>query len=97
MFSQGQEPASNENLKIYDPDPDRIFTLLRTGHYLSPTWGGAGGRNLGEVSLKTLEESRGRTTQISVENEDMSDMWGQTCGGDRESHQKLLGGITSVK
>ena len=42
LFSQGQEPASNENLKIYDPDPDRIFTLLRTGHYLSPTWGGGG-------------------------------------------------------
>ena len=60
--------------------------------------GRGGGRNLGEVSLKTLEESRGRTTQISSENEDMSDMWGQTCGGeDRESHQKLLGGITSVK
>ena len=55
------------------------------------------GGDLGEVSLKTLEESRGRTTQISLENEDMSDMWGQTCGGggDRESHQKLLGGITS--
>ena len=79
MFSQGQEPASNENLKIYDPDPDRIFSLLRTGHYLSPAWGGGG--DLGEVSLKTLEESRGRTTQISLENEDMSDMWGQTGGG----------------
>ena len=39
------------------------------------------GGDLGEVSLKTLEESRGRTTQISLENEDMSDMWGQTCGG----------------
>ena len=39
LLSQGQEPASNENLKIYDPDPDRIFTLLRTGHYLSPVSG----------------------------------------------------------
>ena len=39
-------------------------------------------------SLKTLEGFRGGTTQICLENEDM-------CG-DRESHQKLLGGITSV-
>ena len=27
LLSQGQEPASNENLKIYDPDPERIFTI----------------------------------------------------------------------
>ena len=25
MLYQGQEPASNENLKIYDHDPERIF------------------------------------------------------------------------
>ena len=40
-------------------------------------------------SLKTLEGFRGGTTQIWLENEDMV--------GDRESHQMLLGGITSVK
>ena len=79
------------------------MTLTQTGFHFTKdrslfiAYVGRGGRNLGEVSLKTLEESRGRTTQISLENEDMSDMWGQTCGGDRESHQKLLGGITSVK
>ena len=27
LLSQGLEPASNENLKIYDPDPERIFTI----------------------------------------------------------------------
>ena len=27
LLSQGQEPASNENLKIYDLDPERIFTI----------------------------------------------------------------------
>ena len=47
--------------------------------------GRGGGRNLGEVSLKTLEESRGRTTQISLENEDMSDMW----GGSRKSSKVI--------
>ena len=40
--------------------------------------------------MKTLEGFRGGTTQICLENEDM-------CEGDRESHQKLLEGITSVK
>ena len=43
-----------------------------------------------EGSLKTLEGFRGGTTQIFLENEDMG-------GGDRESHQMLLGRITSVK
>ena len=38
-----------------------------------------------------MEGFRGRTTQICLENEDI---WG---GGGRENHQKLLGGITSVK
>ena len=36
-----------------------------------------------------MEEFRGGTTQIYLENEDIE--------GDRESHQKLLGRITSVK
>ena len=40
--------------------------------------------------MKTLEAFRGGTTQMCLENEDM-------VGGDRESHQMLLGGITSVK
>ena len=40
-------------------------------------------------SLKTLEGFRGETTQFA---------WiMKTCGEDRESHQKLLGAITSVK
>ena len=42
-----------------------------------------------------IAESFGRiqrgTTQICLENEGMG------MGGDRESHQNLLGGITSVK
>ena len=42
--------------------------------------------------MKTLEAFRGGTTQICLENEDMVG-----GGGDRESHQMLLGGITSVK
>ena len=37
-----------------------------------------------------MEGFRGRTTQICLENEDI---W----GGGGENHQKLLGGITSVK
>ena len=37
---------------------------------------------------KVWKDSEGGTTQICSENEEM--------GGDRESHQKLLGGITSV-
>ena len=41
-------------------------------------------------SLETLEGFSGVTTQICLEKEDMG-------GGDRESHQKLLGGVTSVK
>ena len=41
--------------------------------------------------MKTLEGFRGETAQIFLENKDMGG------GGDRESHQKLLGGITSVK
>ena len=28
LLSQGQEPASNENLKIYDLDPERILVQL---------------------------------------------------------------------
>ena len=47
--------------------------------------------NLKGGSLKTLEGFKGRTTQICLENEDGG------RGGDRESHQKLLGGITSMK
>ena len=39
--------------------------------------------------LKNLEGFRRETTQICLENEDVE--------GDRESHQTLLGGITSVK
>ena len=42
-------------------------------------------------SLKTLEGFRGGTTQICLGNEE------NEGGGDRESHQMLLGGITSVK
>ena len=56
-------------------------------HYLSPR---GGGEDLRGGSLKTLGEYRGETTQICLENEDMG-------GGDRGSHQKLLGGITSGK
>ena len=41
-------------------------------------------------SLKTWEGFRVGTTQICLENEDAGKE-------DRESHQKLLGGITSVK
>ena len=45
---------------------------------------------------ETLDRFRGGTTQISLENEDM--WWGGGGeGGDRVSHQKLLGGITSGK
>ena len=40
--------------------------------------------------IETLEGFKGGTTKIRLENEDMG-------GGDRESHQMLLGGITSVK
>ena len=29
LLSQGQEPASNENLEIYDPDLQRIFTKAK--------------------------------------------------------------------
>ena len=42
-------------------------------------------------SLKTSEGFRGGTTQIYWENED-----GAGGGRYRKSHQKLLGGITSV-
>ena len=56
--------------------------------------GGKGGSVVTENpkggSLKSLEGFRGGTTQIRLENEDKR-------GGDRESHQKLLGRITSVK
>ena len=80
-----------------------------TGHYLSPGVGGRGAQDFrGDYlifrrptkttqksrsrggSLKTLEGFRGGTTQICWENEHMG-------RGDRESYQKLLGGITSVK
>ena len=59
------------------------FIFGRTKGGISPKGG----------SLKTLEGFKGGTTQICLENKDM---WGGG-GGDRESHQKLLGGITSVK
>ena len=42
--------------------------------------------------MKTLEGFRRETAQIFLENKDMGG-----GGGDRESHKKLLGGITSVK
>ena len=29
LLSEGQEPASNENLEIYDPDLQRIFTKAK--------------------------------------------------------------------
>ena len=58
------------------------FIFGRTKGGISPKGG----------SLKTLEGFKEGTTQICLENKDM---WGG--GGDRESHQKLLGGITSVK
>ena len=41
-------------------------------------------------SLKTLEGFRGGTLKFAWNDEDME-------GGDRESRQMLLGGITSVK
>ena len=41
--------------------------------------------------MKALERFRGEAAQIILENKDMGG------GEDRESHQKLLGGITSVK
>ena len=47
------------------------------------------------MSLKSLEGVRGGTTQICLENEGMGEVGGG--GENRESHQKLLGGITSVK
>ena len=43
--------------------------------------------------MKTLEGFRGEAAEIFLENKDM----GGGGGGDRESHKKLLGGITSVK
>ena len=59
--------------------------------------GGKGGSVVTENpkggSLKSLEGFRGGTTQIRLENEDKKG----GGGGDRESHQKLLGRITSVK
>ena len=58
-------------------------TNFGTGYYLSSVGGRGGG-------LKTLAGFRGGTTQICLKNEDVG-------GGDPESHQKLLGGITSVK
>ena len=42
----------------------------------------------GEAIAENLEGLKGGTTYIFLQNEDM---------GDHESHQKLLGGITSVK
>ena len=44
-------------------------------------------------SLKTLEGFRGGTTQTRLNRRHV----GGGEGGDRESHQKLLGGITSGK
>ena len=83
--------------------------LIGTGHYLSPwergrgedfrrdhlifrrtKWGISRNRTQKARSLKTLEGFRGGTSQICLENEDMG-------GGDRQSHQRLLGGITSMK
>ena len=45
--------------------------------------------------MKTLEGFRRETAQIFLENKDMGG--GGGGGRDRESHKKLLGGITSVK
>ena len=59
-------------------------TNFGTGYYLSSVgWGGGG--------LKTLAGFRGGTTQICLKDEDVGG------GGDPESRQKSLGGITSVK
>ena len=44
--------------------------------------------------MKTVEGFRRETAQIFLENKDMGNGGG---GGARESHKKLLGGITSVK
>ena len=79
---------------------------LGNGHYISPWWWERGSLDFGENkrgdqsklktqkagSLKTLEGFRGGPTQIGLEDEVI--VWGGG-GGDRESHQKLLGEITS--
>ena len=41
--------------------------------------------------MKALERFTGEAAEIFLENKDMGG------GEDRESHQKILGGITSVK
>ena len=46
---------------------------------------------MGVGGLKTLAGFRGGTTQICLKDEDVGG------GGDPESRQKSLGGITSVK
>ena len=46
------------------------------------------------TSVSVDSSPRHRPTKICLENEDMGVGGG---GGDRESHQKLLGGITLVK
>ena len=61
------------------------MTLISGPVIIYRRWGEGGG------GLKTLAGFRGGTTLICLKNEDVGG------GGDPESHQKLLGGITSVK
>ena len=75
-------------------------SILGTGHYLSPAGVGGGGEGgegsvdfcenpRGGGSLKTLEIRRGEPLKFAWK---MKAWW-----RDHESHQKLLGGITSLK
>ena len=77
----------------------RFIPFVEKEALLENKRGGGGGRGGSVVtenpkggSLKSLEGFRGGTTQIRLENEDKKGR-----GGNRESHQKLLGRITSVK
>ena len=77
----------------------RFIPFVEKEALLENKRGGGGGKGGSVVtenpkggSLKSLEGFRGGTTQIRLENEDK-----RGGGGDRESHQKLLGRITSVK
>ena len=77
----------------------RFIPFVEKEALLENKRGGGGGGKGGSVvtenpkggSLQSLERFRGGTTQIRLENED------KRGGGDRESHQKLLRRITSVK
>ena len=50
----------------------------------------------GEIA-ENFGRIQGGITQICLENDKGQDKTDKRCRGDRESHQKLLGGITSVK